>query len=491
MTTLKTAETGSVKRRALSLGAANIFDYAMQFLLPVILVRALPAEAFGEYRLLWLAVLTAVSLAPLDMHHVLYFFLPRSDTPTKRLHVHQTLLYLCFGGMVAGLALSPLNPWLPAEMQALARFGTLVPALAVLFAATLLIDVLPTVEERTSWQAGFTIGFSLLRTAALSAVAILTGDVVLLVWTMTALMLFKFLMLLFYVSRVHGLRGRWLDREVFLRQFRHAWPLGISSSVFGLRRQADQWIAASSFALTNFASFSIAAVFSTMVNMARQSVTNVVVPSMSRLHAAGDMDGMIRLNRRANVIIATLAYPLLAFAFGFAEDLITLVYTGTYAAAAPVLRVYAFGMAVMVVELGSIMLLTRDGAFSLRLSLVLLAVSVAVSWLAAQRFGLPGAAAGSTLALFADRIVTLRRIATSTGLPLRQLQDWPALARLLLFSIVAGAAAWAVAEINLRHVGIIPRLLAAATVMASLYAAMLALADGFRPATVQVPANTL
>ena len=42
--------------RAMSLGVANALDYALQFLLPVVLVRYLSPAAFGSYRLLWLAI---------------------------------------------------------------------------------------------------------------------------------------------------------------------------------------------------------------------------------------------------------------------------------------------------------------------------------------------------------------------------------------------------------------------------------------------------
>src|SRR5512147_391117 len=100
-------------RRAFSLGAVKAFDQALQFLLPVVLVRCLDAHTFGEYRLLWLAVATIMALAPFSMPGALYFFLPRSDAPTKRLYVHQTLAWLAFTGLIAAFILSPLNPWLP------------------------------------------------------------------------------------------------------------------------------------------------------------------------------------------------------------------------------------------------------------------------------------------------------------------------------------------------------------------------------------------
>src|SRR6185503_10254499 len=79
------AERG-LGRRALSLGAANAFDYAVQFLLPVVLVRCLDAEAFGQYRLLWLMVGTLMAFLPMAMQGSLYYYLPRSDETTRRLY---------------------------------------------------------------------------------------------------------------------------------------------------------------------------------------------------------------------------------------------------------------------------------------------------------------------------------------------------------------------------------------------------------------------
>src|SRR3954447_7933463 len=87
-----------LRRRALSLGAAKAFDYAMQFLLPLVLVRCLDAATFGEYRLLWLAVGTLMYIATFNMPQSLYLFLPRSEPRLKRLYINQTLVFLAFSG---------------------------------------------------------------------------------------------------------------------------------------------------------------------------------------------------------------------------------------------------------------------------------------------------------------------------------------------------------------------------------------------------------
>jgi hypothetical protein len=190
---------------------------------------------------------------------------------------------------------------------------------------------------------------------------------------------------------------------------------------------------------------------------------------MSRLQSSGDMAGMVALNSRANLMVATVVYPLLAFAFVFAEEIIALVYTQAYGAAAPVMRVYIAGLLVFAVELSSIILLMREGAFALRLNLMLLIGSIALSWFGAQQFGLAGAAAGSTLALYADRYVTLRRIARTTAIPVAALQDWRGLGMQLMNSAIAGALAWLIAGNHFNHHGLALHLMAGATVIAAVH----------------------
>ena len=140
--------TAALHRRALSLGTINAIGYGVQFLLPVVLARFLSAESFGEYRLIWLAIMTAMSFVPMEMHGVLYYFLPRADPAERRLYVRQTWLYLAVAGGIAALAVSPLDPWLPDSIRTLGPSAALLPALVFCYAATLLLDTLPTIEER-------------------------------------------------------------------------------------------------------------------------------------------------------------------------------------------------------------------------------------------------------------------------------------------------------------------------------------------------------
>jgi O-antigen/teichoic acid export membrane protein len=190
---------------------------------------------------------------------------------------------------------------------------------------------------------------------------------------------------------------------------------------------------------------------------------------MSRVHAGGDAAGMLALNSRANVMVGTMLYPLLGFAFVFAEQIIAVVYTPAYLDAAPVIRLYVAGLAVLVIEVGSVVLLLKQGAFAVRLNLVLLGLALAVSWAGARHFGLAGAAAGSVAVIFLDRLFMLRHVARHTGVPIGRLQDWGGLAGAALFAALGAALAWGLdAWAGLEHA--LPRMALGATVVAAAYA---------------------
>jgi len=462
----------ALQRRALSLGVANAFDYAAQFLLPVVLARCLDTTAFGQYRLLWLGVGTVMAVATLAMPASLYYFLPRSDGATKRLYVNQTLLFLMTAGLMAGWAFSSWNPWLPEKMRGLAEHGAVVPAFVLLWVVASLLDLLPTVEERVTWQAKATIGLAALRTLSLSIAAAVTRELGPVLLVLLAFVAFKVVLLLGYVARHHGLRGPILHRGAFANQLNYAAPFGISGALYELRAQVAQWTVAALFSLGMFASFSIAAVLWPLVQLFRQSVNYAFLPSMSRLQAAGEISDMLELNQRANVMVGTLVYPLLAFAFVFSEEIVTTIYTAAYIDAAALMRVYIIGFAALVVETASITFLLRQGQFVMKVNLVALLLSVPLNWFLAQRLGMAGPAVGSVIAIYLDRIVNLWRIAIVTGVQVRQLQDWRALRRLLLFAALAAALAWGTVGRFLGASAPLVRLALGAAVLAGAYGTM-------------------
>ena len=462
------AVSATLERRALSLGTANAVDYALQFLLPIVLARTLDPHSFGEYRLLWLAVSTLMLVAPMCMAPALYYFLPRSDRPTQRLYVNQTLLFLVGAGIVSAWALSAWNPWLPGKLAGITEAnGAAVPAFVLLWVFASALDVLPTAEERVGWQARAIVSLAAVRAVGLSAVALATRELGPVLWALAAFTTLKAALLLLYVARHHGFGRPLARRDTFNAQVRQAAPFALSGALHGVRTQGDQWIAAALFTVPQFASFSVATVLGPLVQVFRQSVNHVFLPSMSRLQSSGDFHGMLALNSRANGLVALMVYPLLAFAFVFAEQVIALVYTRTYLDGVPVMRLYIVGLFAFVVELVSTLFVLGQGGFAARVNALVLAIALPLSFLGAHELGLAGAALGSVAALYAERLLSLQRIAALTGTPLARLQDWRTLGGILAASwLAAGAAGLA---LRWSDWSTLPALLAGGAIMAAAY----------------------
>ncbi|MFL6566449.1 MAG: polysaccharide biosynthesis C-terminal domain-containing protein, partial [Burkholderiales bacterium] len=100
-----------------------------------------------------------------------------------------------------------------------------------------------------------------------------------------------------------------------------------------------------------------------------------------------------------------------------------------------------------------------------------LALSVAVSWFGAHHFGLAGAAAGSVLAIYFDRALTLRRIARLTGTRFAELQDWGGLARTFVLAALSAALAWGAVMQFLSGAPPALRLAVGAAILGAAYAA--------------------
>lgn len=464
MTTL----TASLERRALSLGSANAIDFALQFALPIVLTRALDPQAFGEYRLLWLAVSFLMLVTPLCMAQALYYFLPRSDAPTQRLYVNQTMAYLVAAGLVSAWVLSLWNPLLPDKVGSIVSTqGAVVPLFVAVWVFASILDVLPTAEERVGWQARAVVSLAAVRAVALSVAAIVTGELGPVLWTLLAVTTIKALLVFHYVARHHGLRGPIARRETLEAQVRQAAPFALSGALHGLRSQADQWIVAALFTVTQFASFSIATVLAPIVQVFRQSVNHVFMPRMSRLQSEGDIAAMLALNSRANCMVALVSYPLLAFAFVFAEDVIALIYTRTYLEGAPVLRLYVLALVIFVVELVSVLFVLKQGGFAARINGLVLLVAVPLSLYGATRWGLVGAAAGSVAAIYVERLLSLARIARLTSTRIAQLQDWDALGGILGAAMLAAGVAGIL--LHFTEWSAFARLVCGAAVVAVLY----------------------
>lgn len=431
----------SLRSSAIRLALAGGVEYGLQFAMPIILVRYLDVAAFGQYRLLWLLAGTVLGIAPAFMPQSLFYFLPRAARGQKPEILGNILVYLLAAGCIVVLATSGWSPLLPKIATDLFFQTHGVSAIFLgLWVLASMLDVLPTADGRAHWQANSTIALSLFRTLLLAATALLTANIV---WIVIALLVVAIakLMLLIYYIRAHDDEGKinWRISSM-KKQLAYSLPFAFGNALFLLRMQADQWVVASMLTPALYAMFSIASALSPVATLIRMPVYNAMMPHLNSAHARGDLAEIARLIAKSNGVTALLLIPIAGGLFVVTPELIQLVYTSRYQAAAPVMQVYLISMMLTAFAVGHVLSALDKGRMAVIISAWSLIISVSLSIIGVIYFGLIGAAIGSVSTLAFGELWALKVVARALNIRISHLLAWNALVPTALGTCIGMAA---------------------------------------------------
>lgn len=176
---------------------------------------------------------------------------------------------------------------------------------------------------------------------------------------------------------------------------RFALSVAFTTVVWVVVTQSDKLILSGLIPLADYAYFTLAVLMASGIALLGSPITNAVLPRLTRLHAAGDRDGLHRLYRSATqlVVVATLPVTLvLAF---FPAEVLTAWADRTDVAihAAPVLTLYAVGNGILALAAFPYYLQVAHGELRLHLigNLLFVLIFVPLLLLAVTRFGMIGA----------------------------------------------------------------------------------------------------
>jgi O-antigen/teichoic acid export membrane protein len=429
--------------KAKYLALASAFEYGVQMLVPVFLVRTLSHEDFASYRFMWLLAGTLTTVLLLGFPASLYYFIPRASRDEQFGFVAQTAAFsaalaaLWCALLFALVTFAPRLDFLRLLPEPLPAFF----AFLVLIGATNVLDYLPAARAQVRAQAGLTVANAFWR-AACTLSGAWFGSIEAVCWGLLAYAGGRLVLIAWYVSRSMPLRDFGIDVRRFRGQFAYAVPFGLASAFWSLRGQAEQWVGASILVPREYALLSIAGSIVPLVNLVRMAVTASIVSSINRLEANGDVAGMVRLNGAANVLATSYTYPVLTFFFVASGPLIALVYTPAYADAAMATKLICVGLLGSTIEMTTLSKALRMRRATLQFEAVMLMGSIAASLAGGLAFGFVGVVLGSVVSRYVSTLYYMAVLVKRTSVPMVQFQEWGALLRCLACSLAAGAAGW-------------------------------------------------
>jgi O-antigen/teichoic acid export membrane protein len=413
--------TSGIRRKAGLLAAAGLLEYALQMALPVLLVRHLTKQEFGDYRLIWLVATTGVILFSLFLPQSLFFFLPRAAPGTRPKLVGNTFVNLFALGSLSVLLLLVLMPVLPGSIAGLQRYSPLVQFFAGTWILASILDVLPNADGRTEWQACAKVGLAILRAAALSGSAVASGDVGWVLVAMCGVAVVKVGMALAYALFAAQETGLEFDGRLARLQLNFSLPFAVAEGLFALRVRADQWVVAANFSNTAFALISIASMVLLLGTLTRQPLNDALLPNISSLVGEGKLDDARALIQKGYILLGLMLPPVLGLLISTADELVELIYTREYLGAVPLMRIYLLGQIATVFAAGHLLQVFRFGLQAAMIGAISLLLSIALSILGLNFFGLAGAVAGSTTSLVLWECWALNKVAKALGTSIAQM----------------------------------------------------------------------
>lgn len=419
------------------LGSSNVLDMAIQFLLPVFIARQYSEGDFGIYRAIWLVAGTAAAVAPWGIPASLYYFLPRHSPGQQRVYIWQTATLMACAGLLTSMLLVLLQcfGWLKLPR----------PDVQILFAGlwvlSTMLDVLCSALQRVQQQATINFVSSFLRLGLIGGIAWLSQSIE---WLLMAHLVFVGLRIAMLAGTVASIRG---DKTVqthpqwkWSEQMGYAMPFGTSAALYGLRTKMDQWIVVNTFSTAIYGIYSVASFFAPIQGLLRNTISSLTLPRINRLHEDNDHQGIIDINRKANVAMVALMFPVLAFVFAWSELIVSTIFGAPFSMAAHVVRIYMLTLAVECIEVTTLLVAFKQGPFLMRVDAVMLVVCITAGWLGARHFGLPGAALGALAGSALAQLALFTRFCRISSIRLANLQAWRPMASLLGASVMAATA---------------------------------------------------
>jgi O-antigen/teichoic acid export membrane protein len=454
---------GKMGKSIATLGVATAVDIFVQVAIPIVLVRVMSGADFGLYRTLWLIASTAPGVLALGMPVSLYYFLPRLEPSKAGAIVLQTAGHMAVAGLVAALGTAVYLYFQSGEES----LGYGAVAFVGLWMFASLLDFMFVAQQKVPIQVRINLSFAALRVVLVLGAAYLFGSWPAVLAAHIAVVAIKAVVCVIVVRRFAGPDAR-PSRESIVDQYRYALPLGGSTALYALRGRLDQWLVASLFSASQFGLYSIAAVFAPLQTLIRVTVNQVVQPELSRLQSEDDIEGMRKLGRRSNLAVALLMFPAVAFIGLWAEGILSVLFTDKYSGAAPVVRIYLLTMVIESLDIAMVLAAMRQGRYLMRVDAIALPAAIGAALLGAQHYGMTGAAIGGVVGALTAQVLLYIRFGRLTHTPLSEIQDWSAIARVVLASVLAGLLSWAALLADLPG-GMVSRLIVAGALFSAAY----------------------
>lgn len=434
------------------ISAADFLRLFVKTLIGVLLARILTQAEFGTYRQLFMIYTLISSIFMIGLPQSVYYFLPKSDDETKKKFLKQTVDIFTVLGLLGSLLILFSRQGIASmfhnqQLNKILVIYALYPFF--MFLSMLYYSVMIGMQKPQK-AATFVIFQVVCDFVLILGTAIITKNLMYITASMIFSVFIQWLYARISLKSLNPLNSKVkYDKELIIAQFKFALPIGIASIIGIISSQVDKLVISTYFTPELFAVFSVGAAELPFIGIITNSVNAVILPEMSKKTDSKSVTDLYRGAVRKNALIL---FPLFAFCFVFAPQIIQILYSAKYLNAVIFFRIYLLTMPLRIATYGLLFQVFNKTKYIFLISLITLISSTSLSLFLINIYGLKGPAISTTIVTYMTIILYLVLFKLKLSLKLTDIFPISALLRTALASILTAIVCYPIIKLHISYV---------------------------------------
>jgi len=420
------------------LTAARFANYGLMLISPVILVRVLSVEQFGEYRQFVVYAAFLQLFAAFSFTESLLYFVPSYGKSVWRVVNQTNLLTACSSMAVVG-ALVLLDFSLKGAV--VGRYLWPLVAYVLLFVNLDFWEFFLLATHRPAAVFAYTTARLTARMATVIVVALVTNDVGTVVWALVCMEAVRL--------GIACVFWRLMDRSVaeppisavWREQLRYCIPTGFAMLLTVANRSLGNVAVARVLGPVSLAHYTIGTYAEYVYLALGNSIALVLLAEMVRRNTESPGSALL-LWQKTTVVTSMLLLPVAILLARFAEPIIVTVFGNGYRAAVMVMQVHMLFMIRACFDFSpAVRAINRTRALVYSNTAALVVNVVALSVLL-PAYGIVGAVGALVISSYAEAFVLGWAAMRLYGVPLRSFIPWKSVGKVGLSAAISGGVIW-------------------------------------------------
>jgi O-antigen/teichoic acid export membrane protein len=417
----------------------RLLAFVLVFLAPIILARVFSVEAFGLYRQVFLIYTSVTAILPLGLAAGLSYFVLR-DPEHRSVYISQTVGLMSVIALIGGGVLALMAPLIANAMNS-PDLVHVIPVLAILVALSMCPTILEglMIASKTSRGAAAThLASEITRAGLFVGAALLTKSVTAVVVAAVLWAMARCIALFVYLRHLGVTLPRRPDGARLASQWRYAFPFGLAAILKTWADSLHFYLVAFLYSVQDFAAYSVGFMQIPLVDMAFTSLADVTLVRVTELKREERLSEARTVVASSTHKLSLVLFPMYAWLFVNAHEVIHIVYTDRFAHSAPILMVSLSTIPLSAIALDYVPRGFGDTPFVFRVNLVRLLLTGAFVLFLAHYLGPIGAASGTVLAVAVTKGLIIRHVSRLMGVSPGRMLPWGRLAGVAVAAAVAG-----------------------------------------------------